>query len=382
MKLLKSLITAGLSIGLLTGCALDKTAIIKVNGEAITKAQYEQAMKKAMQNPQFQQMGEAAKDPNGFVMLMTKDRVVNELIVKTLLEQQVKEHKITVSDDEIKAKRKEIADKLGSEESLQALLKQNNVSESQLKEDLENEIKVDKLVTATSDVKVADKDIKDFYEKNKPSFNRPEMVKASHILIEANPDKIKQEIIDADKEGKLDAKMIEQKVKAKMDEKMALAKKVREEAVKNPDKFAELAKKYSEDKASALRGGDLGFFPRETMVKPFSDVAFSLKPNVVSEVVVTEFGNHIIIVKDRSAKGIQPYDKVKDEIKAFLEQQKKIGALQQLFAGLRANAKIEYVDKSFDPVNIQNTLREKMQNGQNGQGAQSQPQGAPMTPAK
>ncbi len=63
-----------------------------------------------------------------------------------------------------------------------------------------------------------------FTIKIKASFNRPERVRASHILIEANPDKIKQEVIDADKNGKLTAAEIDAKVKAKMDEKMALAK--------------------------------------------------------------------------------------------------------------------------------------------------------------
>ena len=367
MKLAKSLLTAGLSIGLLTGCALDKTAIIKVNGEPITREQYEKALNQQLKTPQMQQMGNQTKDPNSFVMLMTKDRITNELIVKTILEQQIREHKITVSNDEIKAKRKEIADKIGSEERLQEILKQNNVSESQLKEDLINEIKVDKLVTATADVKVSDKEISDFYNSNKASFDRPERVKASHILIEANPDKIKQEIIEADKNGKLSAEQIDAKVKAKMDEKMALAKKVREEALKNPEKFAELAKKYSDDKVSAANGGDLGFFPKEAMVKPFADAVFSLKPDTISEVVVSDFGNHIIIVKDRAAKGLQPLDKVKDEIKSFLEQQKKISALQKLFEGLKASAKVEYIDESFRPDNIQNAIRSNIQAQQGAQ---------------
>ena len=94
--------------------------------------------------------------------------------------------------------------------------------------------------------------------------------------------------------------------------------------------------------------------------------------------MVSEFGNHIIIVKDRAAKGLQPLDKVKDEIKAYLEQQKKITALQKLFEGLKATAKVEYVDQSFNPENIQKAIREDMQKKQQ----QAQPgQSAPMTPA-
>lgn len=370
MKLTKTLIAAGLSVGLLTGCALDRTAIITVNGEPVTKAQYEKIYNAQINSPQLKQFAPEAKGPNSYIGLMTKDRVINELIVKTLLEQQIKKHKITISAADIKAKRKEIVDKLGSEERLQEVLKQNGVTEAKLREDLTNEIKIDKLVMATSDTKVSDKDVSDFYNKNKASFNRPETVRASHILIEANPVKIKEEIIDADKNGKLTAADIDKKVKEKMDEKMALAKKVREEAAKSPDKFADLVKKYSDDKGSVPSGGDLGFFPREAMVKPFADAAFSLKPNVVSDVVVTEYGNHIIIVKDRAAKGLQPLDKVKDEIKTFLEQQKKVEALQKMFAGLRAEAKVEYIDKSFDPQNIQNALRNNIQ--QNAQSAAPQ----------
>lgn len=371
MKLVKSLLTAGLAIGLLTGCALDKSAIIKVNDEAITKADYEKVLNRQIKNPQFkQQAGDAVKNPNSFIMLITKDRIVNELIVKKILEQQVKKHDIKVSAEDLKKQKEDIYSKVGGEDRLKQLLKDNGVSEAQFKEDITNEIQINKLVEAIADTKVSDKDIKEFYEKNKKSFDRPETVKASHILIKANPDEIRQNIIDADKNGKLTAVQIDEKVKAEMDKKMELAKKVREEVAKNPEKFAELAKKYSEDEGTAVRGGDLGYFPKEAMVKPFADAAFSLKPNTISEVVVTQFGNHIIIVTDRAAKGLQPLDKVKDEISAFLEQQKKITSLQNLFEGLKASAKVEYVNPEFDPKNIQVEVQKAIQQQSAGANAQ------------
>ena len=68
-------------------------------------------------------------------------------------------------------------------------------------EDLENEIKIDKLINSTGSTKVSDKEVKDFYNQNKASFNYPERVRASHILIEVNPAQIKQEIISQDKKG-------------------------------------------------------------------------------------------------------------------------------------------------------------------------------------
>ena len=208
------------------------------------------------------------------------------------------------------------------------------------------------------EAKVSEKEIKDFYNENKQNFNYPQRVRASHILIEANPEMIKKAIIDADKDGKLSATQINEKVKEAMDKKMALAKEVREQALKNPKGFADLAKKYSDDKGSAQKGGDLGLFARETMVKEFSDVAFALKPNTISEVVVTQFGNHIIIVTDRAAAGLAPLEQVKGEIEAYLKQSKRVTALQNLFNGLKSSAKIEFSDPEYNPENIQKQLKQ------------------------
>jgi peptidyl-prolyl cis-trans isomerase NIMA-interacting 1 len=79
----------------------------------------------------------------------------------------------------------------------------------------------------------------------------------------------------------------------------AEAKKRAEEVLKKSkgaslDDFAALAKKYSDDPGSGPRGGDLGTFSRATMVKPFADAAFSLKPGDVSEIIETDFGFHVI----------------------------------------------------------------------------------------
>ena len=374
MKFTKVCLSALCSLLLFAGCTSNNKAIITVNGEAITRGEYNEMINLIKNNPQFKNAPAAEKVETSPVMLMTKERVVQDLIVKKLLDQEYKKRNITANDTEIETKKQEIIKQLGSEEKFNEILKQNNVSQKRIKEDLANEVKIHKLVEATSDVKVSDKEVKDFYNQNKDRFNYPERVKASHILIEANPELIKKSIIDADKDGKLSAADIDKKVKEEMDKKMALAKDVRAQALKDPKKFADLAKKYSDDKGSAQKGGDLGYFPREAMVKEFSDVAFSIKPDTISEIVVTRFGNHIILVEDRSAAGIAPFEQVQGEIKAYMEQDKKISALQKLFDGLKSNAKIEFNDPSFNPENIQKQLRAAAQAS-----AESQKM---MTPAK
>ena len=367
MKFTKVCLSALCSLLLFAGCTSNNKAIITVNGEAITRGEYNEMINIIKNNPQFKNAPAAEKVETSPVMLMTKERVVQDLIVKKLLDQEYKKRNITANDTEIEAKKQEIIKQLGSEEKFNEILKQNNVSQKRIKEDLANEVKIHKLVEATSDVKVSDKEVKDFYNQNKERFNYPERVKASHILIEANPEFIKKSIIDADKDGKLSAADIDKKVKEEMDKKMALAKDVRAQALKDPKKFADLAKKYSDDKGSAQKGGDLGYFPREAMVKEFSDVAFSIKPDTISEIVVTRFGNHVILVEDRSAAGLAPFEQVQGEIKAYMEQDKKISALQKLFDGLKSNAKIEFNDPSFNPENIQKQLK----------GVTATPQGAP-----
>ena len=374
MKFTKVCLSALCSLLLFAGCTSNNKAIITVNGEAITRGEYNEMINLIKNNPQFKNAPAAEKVETSPVMLMTKERVVQDLIVKKLLNQEYKKRNITANDTEIETKKQEIIKQLGSEEKFNEILKQNNVSQKRIKEDLANEVKIHKLVEATSDVKVSDKEVKDFYNQNKDRFNYPERVKASHILIEANPELIKKSIIDADKDGKLSAADIDKKVKEEMDKKMALAKDVRAQALKDPKKFADLAKKYSDDKGSAQKGGDLGYFPREAMVKEFSDVAFSIKPDTISEIVVTRFGNHIILVTDRSAAGLAPFEQVQGEIKAYMEQDKKISALQKLFDGLKSNAKIEFNDPSFNPENIQKQLRAAAQAS-----AESQKM---MTPAK
>ena len=359
MKLSKILLSGVFVLAALTGCTQDKNAIIKVNNEPITKSQYEEVYARETSSPQYQQFASYLKDENSIMSLMLKDRIVNELILKEIINQEIEKRKIGVTDEEIQARKDEITEKIGSKEKVEELLKRNNVSDKQFDKDIANEIKIDKLIEATQSTKISENDVKDFYNKNKAAFNYPERVRASHILIEANPAQIKQEIIAQDKKGELTADDIDKKVKEAMDNKMSFAQEVLKKAKANPDSFAALAKQYSDDKVSAQKGGDLGFFTRNDMVKPFADAAFTLKPGTVSEIVVTDYGNHIIIVTDKAAAGIQPFEKMKDEIQTYLEQKKKIDVLTTLLDGLKASAKVEYIDNSYDLKNIQEKIKEE-----------------------
>jgi peptidyl-prolyl cis-trans isomerase C len=115
------------------------------------------------------------------------------------------------------------------------------------------------------------------------------------------------------------------------------AEKVKER-LKNGEDFATVAKEVSKD--TGAEGGDLGFFTRGQMLKPFEDAAFALDVGQISDPVQTQFGWHIIKVEEKRDQPLPAFDQVKDAIVAQLVQAKA----QQVVTGLRDAAKIEVVD--------------------------------------
>jgi len=158
--------------------------------------------------------------------------------------------------------------------------------------------------------KVSDKEVKDFYNKNKDiMFKQAPEVKARHILVKTEAEA--QKIID-------ELKNVPQS--------------------KLEDKFIELAKKYSTG-PSGKSGGELGFFTKEKMIPAFSKVAFSLNKGSISlQPVKTRFGWHIIYVEDKKDGGYIPFNEVKNKIKQQL-QLKKLG---DYIKNLKAKADIQY----------------------------------------
>ena len=141
------------------------------------------------------------------------------------------------------------------------------------------------------------------------------------------------------------------------EEQKAKAEAILAEVKANPDDFEAIAEKKSDDKASGKRGGELGFFTKEDMVPEFSKAAFAMKPDTISnELVKTQYGYHIIKVTDRAEAGVVPFAKAKDEIKFFLETKAQIQTLKNLTDGLMKNAKIIYIDESY---NVDKLLKEK-----------------------
>jgi peptidyl-prolyl cis-trans isomerase D len=153
--------------------------------------------------------------------------------------------------------------------------------------------------TVKKGLTVSDQDLKTYFEQNVNRLGGQEERRASHILIA-----VPKGAPAADKE----------KAKAKAQEVLA-------EAKKSPDKFAELAKKYSQDPGSAAQGGDLDFFTRGAMTKPFEDAVFSMKKGDIAGPIETDFGYHIIKLTDVKEPKQRNFEQMKPEIEAEVKKQ-------------------------------------------------------------
>lgn len=355
--------TVAVSAMLLTGCTFSpKDTIVKVNGQNITQTQFDQALDKELGNSMFAQMGmDVKKDKNGFLYLILKDKVVNELIVKSLINQEMDKRNIKVSKEDTENELKTIIDKIGSKEKFNEILKQNKISSEQFKKDLYEEVKMKKLVNAISNVKISDADAKKFYKENISKFKYPDKVRASHILISANPEEITEKIASDPANKGLSKSEIQAKVAKELALKLEKAKKLLAEVKKDPASFAQVARENSDDTTSAKQSGDLGFFTRQEMVEPFAKAAFSQKPNTISDIVQTPYGYHIILVTDRMKSGQEPFEKVKGEIVSYLENQAQVKVLENLIESLKKQAKIEYVNPDYNPATIQEALKKQAQ---------------------
>lgn len=350
----KILTCAALSVLLLSGCSFikEKTGIIRVNDNYITKAEFDKAIDKVIDASFLKNFGGAAnfvKSDDNALYAVFKDKAVNELIVKSLLDAEIDKRGIKVEEDDVKAEMKSIIDKVGSKDELNRILKQRGVSNKDFTEDLKTQIRIKKLVESIEKIKISDAEAEKFYKSNLDQFKHQEQVRASHILISADLLQLIREYKAKDKNiSTLD---LNRKVDAKVEEQKAKAEKVLAEVKANPDNFEQLAEKYSDDKVSGERGGELGFFSRADMVKEFSDAAFAMKPDTISDKLVkSNYGYHIIKVTDRIEAGTTPFVKVKEEIKYFLETKEQMKVLKNLTDGLMKTAKIEYIKEEYKPA--------------------------------
>ncbi|MEY3932491.1 MAG: hypothetical protein RL426_137 [Pseudomonadota bacterium] len=381
-------------------------SIAKVDGYKIALPEYN----RAIENVRNRMMSEGKKvDPAMFDSFEFKESVVDGLITKQLINNDIKKSQFKITDQQLSQYIIGMPDfqKDGkfSQELYDKVLQNNQLNPKKFEESIRNDLLIQQVrdglqkltfippnnltetLKATSQQRevtvaefktkeymakanISEKDMQTFYDQNKSKFLAPEQVKAEFVVfsltsilpsIAVSEDEVKAFYkTNADKyqnQQQREASHIliaasknaapAEKAKAK-----AKAEDVLGQIKKNPKQFEELATKYSQDPESAKKGGDLGAFGRGMMVKPFDDAVFSMKVNEISGIVESDFGYHIIKLTKVIGEG-GGFDAIKPQIKAELIYQKaqdKYAALAEDFSNkvYEQSSSLDVVSKKFN----------------------------------
>ncbi|MFM8365074.1 MAG: peptidylprolyl isomerase [Verrucomicrobiota bacterium] len=283
-----------------------------VNGKEIKRGELEEIFKAAVQSS-----GMNPADLSPQQQLGGYTQLLNDLIERQLLLDASAAVKVT--DADVDAEIKKFKSQFPDEAVFEAQMKQAGMNQEKLRKDVREELQIRGYMQSKIKApEVTPEQAKSFYESNQKEFERPQTVKASHILFMVDPD--------------APADVVKQKEEA--------AKKAAARAKKGED-FTTLAKELSEEPGAKESGGDLGFFPKDRMVPEFANAAFEQKIDEIGEPVKTQFGWHVIKVTDKKDAGTVPYDEVKDQISAYLKSTGQREAAQTVMKNLKDSAKIE-----------------------------------------
>jgi parvulin-like peptidyl-prolyl isomerase len=250
-------------------------------------------------------------------LLQTKATEADKAAGKALAEKRFEEAKVRLGSDE--ALNRQLTLMGATREEVLAKWIESATAEAVLKRELK--------------VTVTDADAKKFYDDNPTRFEQPEMVRASHILLQTTDPKTNSELPEDQKTAK----------HKKMED---LLKRARA-----GEDFAKLAKDNSEDEGSKDKGGEYKF-PRGQMVPEFEAAAFSLSTNQVSDIVTTKYGYHIIKLSEKIPARKVEFDKALPDIKEGLTQQELQKQFPDYVAKLKTDANVEILDEKLKAVEL------------------------------
>lgn len=266
-----------------------------------------------------QQMAQRGQQPQGIQLSDMKSQALESLINAEVLYQAATEQGYKADQEKIDSRIDSYKQQSGGDAQFQSRLKQQDMSEDLLRERIAQGFVIQQFIQEqfAPQVTISDEAAREYYDENPQTFQQDEQVRASHILIEVKE--------DASEEKKEEARTTLNEVQSKLDE---------------GAEFSELAREYSEG-PSAKNGGDLGYFGRNQMVKPFSDQAFSMDKGEVSGIVETRFGYHLIKVTDKKEAGSIPYEEVKDRILNYLKEKRMNDLISEFLEEKKQEMEIE-----------------------------------------
>lgn len=322
-----ALLLCALVVVALAGCGGDEDvpsdAVAVVDGTDIARSDYAALISQAKKSYKNQKREFPAAGSQEFQTL--RNQAVQFLVQREQFEQEAKDMDVEVTDKQIDARLEQILKQYfgGDQKKYEKQLKEQGLTEAQVRNDVRAQIVSEKIFEqVTKGVKVTDKDVEEYYAKNKAQYSQPESRDVRHILV---------------------------KTKKQADDLYA--------QLGNGADFAALAKKYSEDTGSKANGGKLTISKGQT-VAPFDQSAFQLKKNDISKPVKTEFGYHIIQpLSDVKAAKVTPLKDVKESIRQQLQQTKKNEAMTKWVDELKKDYKdkVSYATGFSPPPDAKST---------------------------
>ena len=247
-----------------------------------------------------------------------RDSILKQIVDKELLTQEIKKHWDNPDDKQIAEGYENYKKMFRTPENFKKYLESSGMSETQIRGNIAHQEAVKSLLSKQGDLKVGDKEVQDYYQKNKARYEIKEQVRARHILLKVGA----KDPVDKASAQKAKAEEIFKKTQAKGAD------------------FAALAKEFSEG-PTKTRGGDLGFFAKGRMVPDFEKAAFAMKIGTISKPVKTRFGWHIIKVEEKKEGRVRDFKEVKGSITKQIEARKNRTAKAKLLANLKKSGKVE-----------------------------------------
>ncbi len=302
-----------LAVIFIAGADAEDRTVAVVNGVSLKERELERIVDELLPRAFYHQSVTPEKRAE------LRKKALDELIRRELYYQEAVRIGIKVSKSELKDSLENIKKRFKSKKEYQNALKQAGITEDDLKKDIERNLLINKFYQqeVLDSSKVSDNELKEYYEKNKKDFLRPEAVHIRHILIKIEP--------------------------TSTDEEKAKKKKEAGDILKRArqgEDFAELAYQYSADDWR-VKGGDLGLIHRGRLLPELEEVAFKLKPGEISDLVETIYGYHIIKMEEKLPPTQLGFDEIKDKLRKELEEKRKTEREEKLLKTLKEKAKIE-----------------------------------------
>lgn len=306
------LLIALLALSLVKRSSGDRVAV--VDGSVITREDFDREMNRVKQG--LLNMGKPLIDSQ---LSELKKEVLEQLISRELLYQESQRKGIRIGEAAVNEELKALKKGFPSEAEFKSALKEAKLSELEVKSQIERGLAIDEFITGhfVEKVTISDNEVRAYYESHPESFKQPEQVRASHILISVDP-------------------------QANRSKRSSARKKIEDirQKLRKGEDFAALAKEFSQGPSSA-KGGDLGYFRRGQMTKPFEDAAFALMPGEVSDVVETKFGYHLIKVFEKMPETTIAFEGIREVLGRYLTQQKAQKEVSLYVQKLKKKAKVE-----------------------------------------